>query len=160
MSHMSLFFNKFSSIFLNEIFLCSLFCTCRGMNCWYCTHIQASGVYYMLSLGCLHLCFFSHTATKCPAHWPAHVCKRQALLPQSVSYEKLVRGGTCGDGCSMELATILCHIVHQFGHHEQRPHSHKHKKYTYTHDKLTHIHNHKYPHTYYLLTWKQFHMQI
>jgi len=90
--------------------------------------------------------------TKCPAHWPAHVCKRQALLPQSVSYEKHVRGGTCGDGCSMELATILCHIVHQFGHHEQRPHSHKHKKYTNTHATLTHIHNHKYPHTYYLLT--------
>jgi len=166
MSHISLFFNLFSSIFSNWSFLCSLFCTCRGMNCWYFTPIQASlslvscGVYYMLSLRCLHLCFFSHTATKCPAHWPAHVCKRQALLPQSVSYEKHVRGGTCGDGCSMELATILCHIVHQFGHHEQRPHSHKHKKYTYTHDTLTHIHNHKYPHTYYLLTWKQFHMQL
>lgn len=102
--------------------------------------------------GVLHLCFFSHTATKRPAHWSARVCKQQAPLPQSVSYEKYVRGGTCGDGCPMELATILCHIVHQFGHHQQRPQSHKQTKntyqihiYTQMHITLTHIHNHELP---------------
>lgn len=64
-----------------------MFCTCRGLNCWYCTPVQASlslvscGVYYMLSLRYLHLCFFSHTATKCPAHWPAHVCATSPAPP-------------------------------------------------------------------------------
>lgn len=120
--------------------MCSLWTfMCRGLNCWFCNPHESKSepwcvlVYSACSdWGVLHLCFFLHTATKCPAHWSAWVCKQQAPLPQSVSYEKNVRGGTCGDGCPMELATILCHIVHQFGQHHQKPHLHKHKIISHT----------------------------
>jgi len=110
----------------------------RAMHASMVPRVMALAVVLVVSAWTKENILRNQNPTKCPAHWPAHVCKRQALLPQSVSYEKLVRGGTCGDGCSMELATILCHIVHQFGHHEQRPHSHKHKKYTYTRHTNTH----------------------